>query len=373
MARPDVIVIGAGAIGSSIAYQLAKEGVKVMVFDRGLVGGQATQASAGMIMVHQDRTTPKPYASMAAESARLFSALAAELRDRTGMDIGYRRAGMLRVAFDDADEQALRLARATEADAGTVVSWLGRQAALDIEPALNPIIRAALFYADHHQVEPLSLAQAWMGAAVDLGAVLREGASIDRLLVEGDRVVGVAIAEETVNAGEVVLADGAWAGAWSHLLHTPIPIRPIRGQMVALRTAGSGLRAALNAGDGYLITKANGLTYAGTTVEDVGFDARPTALGIAGILELVPRLAPRLADATFSHAWAGLRPGTPDGMPLIGRLPDWRGVILASGHFRNGILLAPVTGELVADLVAHRRPRLALDAFDPGRFLVRAA
>ena len=371
--NPDVIVIGAGAIGSSIAYQLAKDGVKVMVFDRGLVGGEATQASAGMIMVQHHRATPEAYVSLAAESARLFSAVAAELRERTGTDIGYRPAGRLLIAFDEADEQGLRLARRAELDAGMIVPWLDARAALDIEPALNPEIRAAIFYAGDHQVEALGLAQALMRAAVDLGAVLREGAAIDGILTKGERVVGVALGEERVFADEVVIANGAWAGAWSRLLQTPIPIRPIRGQMVALRTAGTGLRAVVNAGDGYLMTKASGLTYAGTTLEDVGFDGRPTASGIAGVLALVPRLAPRLGDATFSHAWAGLRPGSSDGLPLLGRLPGWRGVILAGGHFRNGILLAPITGELVGDIVARRRPRLSIDAFDPGRFMVRAA
>jgi glycine oxidase len=108
-------------------------------------------------------------------------------------------------------------------------------------------------------------------------------------------------------------------------------------------------------------------------VEDAGYDARPTAAGIAGLLAMVPRIAPRLADATFASAWAGLRPGTSDGLPLLGRLPGWHGVTVAAGHFRDGILLAPITGELVADLLARRRPRLPLDAFDPARFLVRAA
>lgn len=370
---PDVIVVGAGVIGSSVAYQLAKEGVKIMVFDRGLVGAEATQASAGMIMPHRDRSTPKPYAALTSESARLFGALADELLDRTGMDIGFRPAGLLRVAFDDADVQAIRLERTAQVDAGMVVSWLEPRAALDVEPALNPRIRAAIYYADDRQVEPLWMAQALMRAAVDLGVVLREGSAVDRLLTDGERVVGVAVGDETVSAGEVVIANGAWAGAWSHLLKAPIPIRPIRGQVVALRTAGTSLRTVVNGGDGWLLAKASGLIYSGTTLEDVGFDARPTASGIAGILAQVPRLVPRLTGATFSHAWAGLRPGSADGLPLLGRLPGWHGVVLAGGHYRNGILLAPITGELIADLLARRRPRLPLEAFDPARFLVRAA
>jgi glycine oxidase len=125
--------------------------------------------------------------------------------------------------------------------------------------------------------------------------------------------------------------------------------------------------------EGYALSKADGTTYVGTTVEEAGYDARPTAAGIARLLALAPRLVPALAEATFTDAWAGLRPGTVDGRPLIGRLPGWKGVTMAAGHFRDGILLAPITGELVADLLAGRRPRMPVDEYDPGRFLVRAA
>ena len=124
---------------------------------------------------------------------------------------------------------------------------------------------------------------------------------------------------------------------------------------------------------GYLVSKPDGLIYVGATEEEAGFDARPTVAGIAGLLALVPRLAPTLSTATFVRAWAGLRPGTPDRLPLLGRLPGWQGISLATGHFRNGILLAPVTGVLIADLLRHERSRMALEAFDPGRFVMRAA
>jgi glycine oxidase len=370
---PDVIVIGAGAIGTSIAYQLAKAGVKVMVFERGRVGGQATGASAGMIQLNPDRTTPPALFTLQQESARLFPALAAELRERTGMDIGYRAAPLLHAALHEGEEMNLRAHRAWQVDHGVAVAWLDGEAALDLEPALNPAVHAALYYPNDHQVMPLAFAQALARTAVDLGVVLREGVGVDRILTDGDRVLGVAVGGETVHAGEVVIASGAWASSWSETLRTPIPIRPVRGQMLALRTQGSGLRNVVSSAQGYMLTKPDGSTYVGTTVEDVGYDARPTAAGIAGLLALVPRIAPRLADATFSSAWAGLRPGTADGRPLIGRLPGWQGVTMAAGHFRDGILLAPITGELVADLLARRRPRLPLDSFDPGRFLIRAA
>src|SRR5947207_3730377 len=173
------------------AFLLAKAGLKVMVFERGRVGGEATGASAGMVQLNPHRGTPPAYAALSTESARLFSALAAELLERTGIDIGYRRAPLLHVTLDEAEEARLRGHRAWQLDHGMTVGWLDGAAALDLEPALNPAVRAALLYQDHYQVLPRALAQALARAATDLGAVVREGAGVDRLLTQGDRVIGV--------------------------------------------------------------------------------------------------------------------------------------------------------------------------------------
>jgi glycine oxidase len=370
---PDVIVVGAGAIGTSIAFQAAKAGARVLLLDRGPVGGEATGASAGMIQLNPDRGTPAAYSALATESARLFPALAAELLERTGIDIGFRPAPLLHVALDEAEEAGLRAHRGWQVDQGMSVGWLDGKAALDAEPALTPAVRAALLYQDHHQLLPRALARAMARAAADLGTVVREGVAVDRLLTEGSRVTGVGVGGDEFQAPEVVIANGAWASVWSTTLGTPIPVRPVRGQMVGLSTSGTLLRHVISSSAGYVLGKADGSTLVGTTVEEVGFDARPTAAAIAGLLAFGPRLVPRLADATVGAAWAGLRPGTPDHLPLLGRLPRWGGVLLAAGHFREGILLAPITGELVSDLLSRRRPRLPIEAFDPGRFLVRAA
>ena len=370
---PDVIVVGAGAIGASIAYQLSKAGMKVMVFDRGPIAGEATGASGGIISARPGPNTPAPLGILFKESARLYPALAADLHDRTGIDIGMRRSGLLRVAFAEMEEHDLRAERHWQIDQGADIPWLDQRSASDIEPALNPSIRAAIHDPDVQQVMPRVFAQASARAAADLGATLREGVTVSQLLVERDRIVGVGLGSEAVRADEVVIANGAWAAGWSQQLHASIPVRPVRGQMVSLQTMKTALRVIVTSQDGYALSKADGSTIVGTTVEDVGFDSRPTTAGVAQLLRLAPRLAPRLADASFSKAWAGLRPATPDGRPLIGRLPEWRGVSLATGHFRDGILLAPITAELVADLLLARRPRMSLDAFDPARFVVRAA
>src|SRR2546430_17377110 len=205
---PDVIVVGAGAIGTSIAYQLAKAGVKVMIFERGQVGGGATGASAGMIQINPDRNTPSSLATLEAESARLFPALATELLDRTGMDIGFRPAPLLPLARQDEEGPRLRAPRAWQVDHGVAVAWVDRSAALDLEPMLNPDIRGTLYYPENRQLMPQDLARALARAAVDLGAGLREGAASDRLLTDGGRSHGGANGGEAVRARDVVVANG---------------------------------------------------------------------------------------------------------------------------------------------------------------------
>jgi glycine oxidase len=366
---PDVIVIGGGAIGTSITYQLAKRGMRVTLLERGRIGGGATGASAGLLMPRGGPETASEFVALAYESARLFSPLAAELEERTGIDIGYRRAPVLEVAFDETEERQLRAEHARWGGG----RWLDPGSAFDLEPRLNPAIRGASFSAGDHQVLPVVMSQALARAASDLGADVREATNVDRLQIQGDRVVGVVAGDLAIGAAELVIASGSWAGTWSNELGLPLPVRPVRGQMVSLDIAGTGLRTVVAGAGGYALTKPGGVTLIGTTVEEVGFDARPTVKGIASLLERAPKLVPRLADATVVSAWAGLRPGTPDGLPIIGQPRGWRGVTLATGHFRNGILLAPITGELVADLLQGQTPRLPIARFDPGRFVPHAA
>jgi glycine oxidase len=179
--------------------------------------------------------------------------------------------------------------------------------------------------------------------------------------------------DETVHAEAVVIATGSWSAAWSASVGVAIPVRPVRGQIVALQTAGTALRALISGAGGYAVTKPDGRTLVGTTVEEAGFDARPTVNGINSLLARAPHLAPKLAQATVLSAWAGLRPGTPDDLPIIGQLRGRRGVVVATGHFRNGIILAPITAELLSDLLLRRQPRLDLTPFEPDRFLAHAA
>jgi glycine oxidase len=367
----DVIVVGAGVIGACIAYELAKAGAEVVVCDRE-AAGQASRASAGMLVPLSEAEGPGPFLELGLESLRLHRPLADELLERTGMDVGYRATGLLRVALTEADEVGVRRRRAWHMDAGFTVPWLDAARARDAEPALSRDIQGAAYYEQEHQVSAPALTQAALRAAADLGATLRMGLNVEGLVVSGSTVQGVRVAGERLRAGEVVVAAGAWSGAFADL-GLAIPVRPVRGQLVALHTEGSALRHMIYSSGGYLNTKADGLTLVGSTQEEVGFDPRSTAAGVARLLQSVARLTPGLSEATFSHALVGLRPGSPDGLPLIGRLPGWSGISVASGHFRNGILLAPLTGILITDLLRSGKPRRSLEAFDPARLAGRAA
>ncbi len=370
---PDVIVVGGGVIGSSIAYQLAKRSARVTVIDRGEVPGPATPASAGLLLPLAEGAGQGPLVDLGRESLRLFEPLAAELRERTGMDVGYRQSGLLRVALNDAEVERLRLRRSWEDRAGLSVAWIDRDRVQEVEPMIGDACRGALFSSDAHQVDAPALAQACRAAAVALGATLQLGTTVDSLLIEGDRVAGVRSGLDTTRAPEVVLANGAWAAAWSDSLRTRLPVRPVRGQIVGLGSDGPSLRHIIVCERGYLVRKPDGTCYAGATEEEAGFDPRPTLDGVAGLLDLARRLAPSLSNAVFTRALAGLRPATPDRLPLLGRLPGWTGISIAAGHFRSGVLLAPITGVIITDLIRYGRPRLPIDAFDPARFLVHAA
>lgn len=367
---PDVVVVGGGVIGTAIAYRLGLGGARVTVFDHS-APGQASAASAGMIAPGADAGV-SPLDQLAAESARLYPALCSELLERTGIDAGLRQSDLLLTAWTEEEERELRRRSDRLARAGHHAGWLDAGRVRDVEPAIATGVRSALHVPGQHQVDPPALLSALRRAAADLGAIFRGEAALG-LELQGERVVGVLSASASLGAEEVVIAGGAWSGSFSAALRRPIPIRPVRGQMVGLRPVTSLLKTICVSSRAYLLRKAEGWIYVGATEEDSGFDVGVTASAVRDLLAGAVALVPALEHAAFSHARAGLRPATPDGLPLIGRMPGWSGITLATGHFRDGVLLAPITAELVADVLRRRRPRLSIDALDPARFRLHAA
>jgi glycine oxidase len=373
MTRTDVVVIGAGVIGCAVARELARRGVAVQVIERDSPGRRATWAAAGMLSPLGEAGGGGPFLELADESLTRFAAFAHALHEESGIDVEYRAAGKLHVAFEDAaDLHAL----ATDPVAARFdVTLITSSAARQLEPALSDEISTALLVQRDHRVNNRLLAQALLASAVASGVKFRTAQPVASLVTRHGHVTGVRLASgEQVEATSVVLAAGAWSGQIEGLPRV-LPIRPVKGQMFAVDSrARAGeepalqLRRVIYAPQCYIIPRDDGRILVGATVEDVGFRKGATPRGIAALMNAAARVVPGLADLPLVETWAGFRPATPDDLPILGLDPELRGLVYATGHYRNGILLAPVTAFTVAELITHGRSGVDISAFGVARF-----
>jgi glycine oxidase len=367
VAAPDVIIVGGGVIGCAIAYYLGGVGARVAILERGEVGGEASGASAGILAPLELTLDRGPLLDLWLASLQLHPSLADTLGQETDIDVEYLRSGILRVALTDEDADDLR-ALVERQGAGGVMEWVDAEALRRVEPRLAEA-RGGVYSSHYHQVNAHRLTQALAQAAVARGAVLRQGAAVAGFVTSGSRVTGVRTGDGRMTAGHVILAAGSWTAALGRRLGVTLPVKPMRGQMLAFSDFSSPLRHILLGEDGgYLAPKANGFLFVGATVEDVGFRKNTTAKGLAGLRRMAATLVPSLAYAEVASDWAGLRPGSLDGLPILGPVPGWEGLSVASGHFRKGILLAPITGRLMAQWLTQGKAEISLEPFSPARF-----
>ncbi len=368
-ATRDVIVVGGGVVGAAVAWFLAREGVAVTLLERGEIAGQASGAAAGMLtpLIEADPETGPGRALLrwGRHSLALFPGLVEELRESAGVDPEYRPSGLLRVARDDAEAASLR--RRAALLAAAELCWRTAEEARVLEPQLAPDLAGALHSPREGHVRSPLLVRAYAQAAARHGARIETGAPVMRLVRERARVVGVETAEGRLSAGQVVLCAGSWTPGFAAGLGAPLPVAPVRGQIVSLDAPDPPFSHMVWGGSTYLVPKLDGSVAVGATEEHVGFDRRVTAAGVRGLLDDAARLVPALADASFRSAWAGLRPETPDHLPLVGPVPTLDGLLVAAGHFRTGVLLSPATGEIVRDGVLGKG--WAEPAFLPERWL----
>jgi glycine oxidase len=378
MNQADVVVVGAGVIGCAIARELARQGVSVLAIERDSPGRRATWAAAGMLSPLGESGGSGPFLELADESLRRFAAFAEGLMEESGIDVEYRQAGKLHVAFDG--EEGPLHALATDAEAERFgASLLDRAAALELEPALSPEVSAVLRVARDHRVNNRLLAQALLASAVSAGAHFRTASPVAGLTTRDGAVTGVRLASgDQVEAGTVVLAAGAWTAQLSGLPRE-VPVRPVKGQMFAVDSRsrmpgkdGVQLRHVIYAPDCYIIPREDGRILVGATVEEAGFQKGATPRGITMLMTAAVRVVPAIADLPLVETWAGFRPATPDNLPILGVEPMARGLLYATGHYRNGILLAPVTAHCIAELVVHGRSDVDISGFGIGRFEDRA-
>lgn len=362
----DSIVIGAGVMGSSIALRLAQAGQRVVVLERSVPGAEASAAAGGILGPQIEGGAADPLFSLSLASREAYPALAEELRELGGVDIGFRRCGLLQVALAADDPAPLEARYAWQREAGLAIERLSGAEARALEPSLADWIALALHFPEEGQVDPLALAKALVVAASRAGATFRRGKVTKIATVDG-RATGVELDGEALHAGAVVLAAGAWTSCVPGVPLAQDVIEPVRGQMVKLSLAEAALGQVVFTPRGYLIPREGGSLVAGSTMERMGFDKRVTVAGLAKILSQSMEAIPALAKATVVDHWSGLRPAPKDGLPLIGSTST-RGLYVASGHHRNGILLTPKTAELLARAVVEGTDPVELRPFAPTRF-----
>jgi glycine oxidase len=362
----DAIVVGGGIVGLSAARELAGHGARVVVVERRRVGEEASSAAAGMLapQVHADADTALLHLSLRARDRHL--ALAGELEAETGLSVELSTLGALDVAFTDEDERALSARAAWQRGHGLPVEELTGEEIRQAEPNLNPAVRKGVFIAGDRRVDNVRLVRALAASAVNRGASLACGRPVTALLVEGGRVAGVRTGADVLRAPVVINAAGAWAGRLEGDPEPP-PVEPVRGQIATFVVAPALVRHVVWSARGYLVPRADGRLLAGTTLENAGFDKSVTAGGLRAVLDIALEIAPRLVDVPVVDTWAGLRPGTPDGWPILGA-GSLAGLFHAAGLYRNGILLGPLAGESVARLALGRPPGFDLAPFAVARF-----
>jgi glycine oxidase len=365
---PDVIVIGAGIIGAACAWRLAQAGLRVTLLERSAPAAGASQAALGVLQFHAKPDVHPAYQHLSLRSRDLYPDMLTELAEATGERVPFYAGGQLSLALAEADWPDLEALQAANAALGLPVERATPAECLLLEPAINPAILGGIFFPDDAWVDNTALTLALVQAAQRAGASLQR-AEAQAIEQAGGRASGVRAAGPDAPGGRRYAAD--WvvlaAGCWSRQIAgvPALPVRPVRGQ--ALAVAGRPVRRVVASPRGYLVPKTSDQTLVGATVEEVGYDDATTLGGLAQVAAAGIEIAPRLAGCAFLGAWAGLRPAAPDGRPCLGPFADVPNLIAAAGHFRNGILQAPATAEIVCALLLGRPLPVDVSGLRPER------
>lgn len=365
----DVLIIGGGVIGLAIARRLHKKGVReITILERGATGREASYAAAGMLAPHAETDKRDDFFRLCDESNKLYPAFAEELLEETGIDIELDRGGTLYLAFTDKDVKEIRRRLAWQKGANLEIEHLSAEETRKLEPFVSPDAREALFFPNDWQVENRRLLAALQKYAALNQIEIVENSTVENLLTENKKIRGAATKDKKFCADTVVLATGAWTSLIKADGFSMPKIKPVRGQILSFKTAKRLFTRVIYSPRGYLVPRRDGRILAGATVEDVGFDKSVTPAGTNFVRENALEIAPSLVNLDVAEKWAGLRPFAADGFPVIGAFPEIENLFIAAAHYRNGILLAPQTAEILADKIVGNSESEYLKIFSPRRF-----
>ena len=369
----DIVVIGGGLIGCAVACELAGEKLRVLVLDRQEPGREASWAAAGMLSPAPESASDFPLAPLARASLALYPAFVRGVEEDSGMPTGYAQQGTLQVFLGRAAEEQRDAMIAQHKKLGLCAEAVSLETARIAKALLGSSVCAAANLPDEATLEPRLLMRAVLETAARRGVIVRANCAATSLLYERDRCAGVCTPER-IAAKTVVLAAGCFSAEFSRNGNgLPLaPTRPVRGQLLALRPQNFRLNQVVRSEHGYLVPRADGRIIAGSTIEDAGFEKRVTADGVAQILHAALEICPTLKGAELIETWSGLRPGTPDALPILGPAGA-EGLVVATGHYRNGILLAPITAKLVREWITAGKTEFDASSFLPQRFSEGAA
>ncbi|SDP16831.1 glycine oxidase ThiO [Halobacillus aidingensis] len=348
----ETIVVGAGVIGSSIAYHLAKRGRSVLLLERETIAGKASSAAAGMLGAQSElKDVDDSLYSLATASRAMFPALAEELKEYSGIDIGLQQKGIYKIATNEGEREELIAYGEVQRKRGEEARWLEPAELQREEPALSSQLSGTLFLPNDGQVSAPDLSKAFAMSAVELGAELLEYTDVQGLIKEGDQVTGVRTNRGNMSTDHVVVACGAWSEDLLGKQNSGMDMYPVKGECFSVKTKRRLIQGTLFSKGCYIVPKVGGRLVIGATEEPGTFDETVTLGGLFPLIKAATQLVPELVFAEWETAWAGLRPQTKAAIPYLGPHPEYSGLFIAAGHYRNGILLSPITGKVIADLI----------------------
>ena len=373
------MIVGGGVIGLAVARALVLRGLSdVLLIERSSLGAESSSAAAGMLAPQAEANRADDFFHLACQSRDMYSDFAAALLEETGIDIELDTTGTLYLAFTDDDARELEKRYEWQSQAGLALEILRVEEARWFEPAISENVCAALKFPLDGQVENRRLISALAASTAKLGVRLATGTTVTSLKTDHRGVAGVETSRGFVSAEMVVIAGGAWtsmlgltdrSGKTSSDKTLPgLSIEPVRGQMLCFEANPQIVRHVVYTSRGYIVPRRDGRLLAGSTTEHAGFDKRVTAEGVSSLLTAALEISPKIGALHLAESWAGLRPRAADGLPVLGPYAEIDGLFYATGHYRNGILLAPITGELIAGAIVDKVPSTSLGSFSPDRF-----